>query len=72
MRWQVRYTWQPGKGVVHPKFSYGTAPSEEAAITAAVFALQQDDIPDLRLVEVHHRHISGGEWTKVEQPAPSK
>lgn len=65
--WQVRYTWECGPGVVHPKFTYDSVASEDRAIDDGVAAVERmAGKTDLRLVEVHWRHISSGSWNKLE------
>jgi len=67
LNYQVRYTWECGPGVVHPKFTYEATASEDRSIHQAVAAIDRmDRSQDLRLVEVHWRHISSNDWVKVE------
>lgn len=65
--WQVRYTWECGPGITHPKFTYAAVASEDKAIDEGVAAIDRmAGKTDLRLVEVHRRHISSNRWVKVE------
>jgi hypothetical protein len=65
--WQVRYTWEPLNGMSHPRFTYQAVHSEDRAIDVAVRAVDRmEGNAELRLVEVHRRHISSSQWQKVE------
>lgn len=65
--WQLRFTWEPLNGHPHPKFTYDAVESEDRAIDKAVAAIDKmAGNAELRLVEVHRRHVSNSEWTRVE------
>lgn len=65
--WQLRFTWEPLNGCPHPQFTYDAVDSEDHAIDKAVEAIDRmAHNTELRLVEVHRRHISNSEWTRVE------
>lgn len=67
LQWQVRFTWEPLNGVPHPKYTYSSVQSESRAIDSATTAIDRmDGNAQLRLVEVHWRHISSNDWRKVE------
>jgi hypothetical protein len=65
--WQLRYTWEPAAGITHPRFTYAAVESEERARTVALEAIaRMTGKADLRLVEVHWRHIASKDWTRAE------
>lgn len=65
--WQLRFTWEPLNGHPHPKFTYDAADSEDRAVDKAVTAIDRmAGNAELRLVEVHRRHVSNTNWTRVE------
>ena len=67
LSWQVRYTWESLNDTPHPKFTYDSTDSEDHAIDRAVAAIDRmQGNNQLRLVEVHRRHVSDREWTRVE------
>ena len=65
--WQLRFTWEPLNRHPHPKFTYDAVDTEDHAIDRAAAAIDRmAGNSELRLVEVHWRHVSDTEWTKAE------
>jgi hypothetical protein len=67
LSWQLRFTWEPLNSHPHPKFTYDAVDTEDRAIDKAVAAIDRmAGNKELRLVEVHWRHVGSDVWRRVE------